>query len=548
MSEEPTRPWRRATAWMRPARVAQAGLEAGPEGPGPAAEADDEPCGAGIGELPAGLYRMVSGVDREAVPVPEEQAARLGDPMATLFLRQGRFPVTVTELLDGLPPGLPAPQVYLVGEAGRIDPAEAPELPRDLRFAIACKTRGSAVDLLVSTGAGGDPAQTFLQVAAWDQAAGLFNYYLRIGPAWIWAGDSWSALEEPSRGKGCFDSHVNGSVVMKELKAPWANWRSMAADILLAPDDPLRRDPLYRSSIGAETLELTVRALVSRWTAARVRKVSEGGTVDHPDRLLRHLFTSTTVNLASSAVESAQVRPGGPPLTLPVSFWLNADVLLDVLGLPLTVPLPQAPPELYRRALAEFGFRLAERSSGFSRPGDTFFAFPYPEPALEDNDVVRHLLARGLVSERFASCALMLDFPNPVFSADRARLMAYVPAGPVPSGELGERTAAAVVAAAAGLPTDSPEARFAADWALPEDERTARFGARLDAYLQRVTELIATEQGFFDYVRLAESRRRSFRALRLNEFELTLPVTDIPATDPPRLMREDGTVVAQAQP
>lgn len=557
MSEQPTQVRRRATAWQpTPAAGTAAAERVGAAEPAGAAERgaaapageEDEPCGAGTDGLPPGaLYRKVHGVDPEPVAFTAEELERLGDPMAALFFRRGLFPTTVRELLDGLPAGGPPPQVYLVSEAGRIDPAEAPGLFRDMRFAIACKAQRTTVDLLVSTGAGGDPAAVFLQVAAWDQAAGVFNFYLRAGGAWVWAGDSWSALEPRSRGKGCFDSHVNGSVVMKELKAPWFNWKSQAADVLLAPDDPLHDDPLYRQVIGAETLELTVRALVSRWTTARVRRVAGGGTVEHPDRLLRQVFTTTTVNLATTARESAQVRAGGPPLTVPTSFWFNGDALLDVLGLVTTVPLPQIDAGLYARSLEVFGFRLEERFSGFVRPGDAFFAFPYPEASLEDNAVVQQLVLRGLVSERFAACALMTDFPNPVFSTDRARLAAYAPAGPVPADELGERTARAIVEAARELPADSPEARFAADWALPDGERPAVFGARLDAYLRRVTERIATEEGFHDYVRLAESRRRQFRALRLNEFDLTLPVTDIPATDPLLRMREDGTVAPQPQ-
>jgi hypothetical protein len=73
-------------------------------------------------------------------------------------------------------------------------------------------------------------------------------------PRWVWAGDSNLALAEPSRGQGCFDSHVNGSVVMKELKSPWNNWQSMKATIQLADQDPLRQDPLYGQLKGQRIL------------------------------------------------------------------------------------------------------------------------------------------------------------------------------------------------------------------------------------------------------------------------------------------------------
>jgi hypothetical protein len=514
---------RRATAW--------------PSAPALAAAAE-----AGGGRLRAQtLYRGVSGVDRDPVPMPAEQSAALRDPMAEVFFRRGRWPMTLEDVLDGLnrAGALPDQSVYLVGEAGQIPPDEAPELRRDFRFAVSRAVPGKDPDLLVSS----DPGSAFLQVAAWDPVARLFNYYMRISPAWIWTGDSWSALAPESRGKGCFDSHVNGSVVMKELKQPWSNWQSMAATIRLAPDDPLRDHPLHREVIGAERLELTVKGLVSRWTAARLAAVAGDGTVRQPDRLLRQLFTSTTVNLASTCTQSAAVTPDGADLVLPLGFWLNADALLNELELPVTAEsAPSVPAALYLDSLTQFGFRLEERASGFSRPGDTFFAFVVPEAAYEDNDVVGQLVRGGLVPARFAACALMVDFTNPVFSPARARLLRYVPTAPVPASTWCDDIAAAIVSAAKGLPADGPEAEFSRHWALPQADWRRIFAERLDAYLEKTAARARTASGFRDCTRLAESRRRAFRQMRLHEFALTLPTTDIPADAPPLRMNEDGTV------
>ncbi|WP_189786664.1 hypothetical protein [Streptomyces capitiformicae] len=514
---------RRTTAWPAAATAAVA--------------AADE----GGGLRPGTLYRGVSGVDRGPAPMPAGQFAGLRDPMATVFFRQGRWPMTLEEVLDGLTAAgeLTAQSVYLISEAGQIPPDEAPGLRRDFRFAISRAAPGRDPDLLVSS----DPGSVFLQVAAWDPVARVFNYYMRISPAWIWTGDSWSSLAPESRGKGCFDSHVNGSVVMKELKQPWSNWQSMSATIQLAPDDPLRDNPLYRQVIGAERLELTVKGLVSRWTTARLSAVVADGMVAHPDHLLRQLFTSTTVNLASTSTQSATVTSGGRDLPLPLGFWLNADALLNDLGLPVGMEtVPTAPASLYADSLTAFGFRLEEQVSAFSQPGDTFFAFVVPEPAYEDNDVVRQSVKQGLVPARFAACALMVDFTNPVFSPVRAHLMRYVPTAPVPASTWCDDIASAVVATARTLPADSPEAEFARNWAVPEADWPGVFAQRVDVYLEKVTARIRTASGFDDCVRLTESRRRAFREMRLNEFALTLPTTDIPADAPRLRMNEDGTV------
>ncbi|MGW7255271.1 hypothetical protein [Streptomyces sp. NPDC054834] len=517
---------RRATAWMR-----TTGLE----------EVDAAHAPGSTVLEPGRLYRGITGRDDRARPVSDEELAALDDPMAVEFFRAGMFPTTVQDLLSGLPPTATASRkVYLISEAGQIPPDAIGE--RDMRFAITTAVEASQVDLLVSTQAGGDPEVGFLQVAAWDPEAKVFNFYARLGSSWVWSGNSWHALEPESRGRGCFDSHVNGGVVMKELRIPWLNWQSERATVRLAEDDPLRHDQLFQQVIGAQQLELTVRSLITRWTAARLAAVTANGVVDHPDRLLRHLFTSTTVNLTSTDRQSSNITADSPELTLPTGFWLNQDVLFDDLRLFTQAVPPRAPAARYLAGLTRFGFRLEEKHSAFSQAGDTFFAFVVPEAAHEDNEVVRQMVRKGLVSARFAACVLMVDFPNPVFSPARSHLMQYVPTTPTKAVELCGKLAQAILEAARNLPANSPEGRFAEHWQVPEDDWRAVFGQRVDAYLRKVTEHIRTESGFDDYVRLAEYRRRQFRLRKLNEFELTLPVTDIPPGAPPLAMREDATV------
>jgi hypothetical protein len=379
----------------------------------------------------------------------------------------------------------------------------------------------------------------------WDQAAGLFNYYMRLDGSWVWAGNSYSALAPGSRGQGCFDSHVNGSMVMKELKQPWLHWQSMNATILVAADDPLRRNPLYRSFSGAEDLEDTVRAGVSRWTSARLKHaVTPDGQVSDLDRLLRQLCTTTTVNLASSVTVSSTVADNpAKPLTLPLGFWLNVDSLLHDLGIPARFVPPGAAGQLYLDSLARYEFALAEGE--FRQPGDAFFAFVVPEAAFEDIEVINQLVRRGVISAQFAASVLMVDFPNPVFSPARAKLLDYVPptASVDPAGGgVSQQVAKLIMQAAGDLGPDSPEARFAEHWRLPDAEWRDVFAQRIQDYITAVTVRIGTVQGFDDYVRLAESRRREFKSRRLNEFALTLPVTNIPNDAPLLQMNQDGTI------
>jgi hypothetical protein len=530
---------RRATAWTRTSAAEEVGTARASEA---LHDIADGGCGPGSAALePGRLYRGISGRDDRVRPVSDEELAALGDPMAVEFFRVGMFPTTVQDLLSKLPAAAAASRkVYLISEAGHIPPDAIGE--RDMRFAITTAVGGGQVDLLVSTQAGGHPQEGFLQVAAWDPEARVFNFYARFTSGWVWAGNSWDALEPDSRGKGCFDSHVNGGVVMKELRIPWINWQSERATIRLADDDPLRHDQLFQEVVGAQRLELTVRSLITRWTAARLAAVTANGVVDHPDRLLRHLFTSTTVNLTSTDRQSSNITADSSELTLPTGFWLNQDVLFDDLRLSTQAAPPRAPAARYVAGLTRFGFRLEEKYSAFSQPGDTFFAFVVPEAAHEDNEVVRQMVRKGLISARFAACVLMVDFPNPVFSPARRHLMQYVPTTPTRTGTLCDKVAEAISEAARTLPDDSPEGRFAGHWQVPDDAWRTVFGQRVDAYLRKVAEQIRTESGFNDYVRLAESRRRQFRLMKLNEFELTLPVTNIPPGAPSLAMSEEATV------
>jgi hypothetical protein len=526
---------RRATAWPRPIMNEIVAAQ------------------AGLAQLaPSTVYRFVMGVDSEPTVMPQAQLEGLADPMGIL-LHQGKFPLTVHDLLAALDAAgtLPLQRSYLVSEAGQIPSTAASSLHRDRRFAIT-RARAATVDLLISTGATGDPATTFLQVMGWDDPGGRFNYYMRLDQAWVWAGDSYSALAPESRGQGCFDSHVNGSMVMKELKQPWLHWQSMNATILVGPDDPLRREPLYHSLSGAEDLELTVRAGVSRWTAARLKHaVTPEQQVSDLDRLLRQLCTTTTVNLASSVTASSTVANNpAKPLSLPLGFWLNVDLLLNDLGIPARFVPPGVPGQLYLDSLARYDFALVEGE--FRQSGDTFFAFVVPEAAFEDIELVNQMVRRGFISAHFAASVLMVDFPNPVFSAARATLLAYVPTTATmdpAGGGVSQQVAEAIVQAAGNLPAESPEAQFAENWQLAETQWRDVFAARIQNYMTAVTLRIGTTGGFDDYVRLAESRRREFKPRLLNEFTLTLPVTNIPPDAPLLQMNLDGTISKKpAQP
>ncbi|ADB14976.1 hypothetical protein Psta_0283 [Pirellula staleyi DSM 6068] len=478
----------------------------------------------------------------------------LRDPFGKFVISQGRFPLTLRKLLeqfDKAESRLDEQQNFVVADGGQILwNAETEFVERSMRFAIT-RFNAQGDSVLISTAVPFDSESQFLQLLAWDASNEVFNYYERRNGTWIWAGNSYHALREPTRGKGPFDSHVNGSLVMKELKFPWMHWHSMASiisDDVLAPSDLLRTDPIWRSKLGADDFEIAVvRPGIRKWTEARTKKFVRDHSSENASNareILRHLFETTTVNLIASGEQSRSITDQSS-VKLPITFFLNSDVLFDLLELEPEIVVPSVAGEFYRESLRTFEFKL--QTNNFEQPGDTHFAFIVPEAAFEDNLVVAELLKQSVVSARFVACVLMVDFANPISSSSRELLLKYIPDRmAIRDGVLDLEAQFIANVEAAISETDesdpaSPEQQFLSHWNLGDAWKQA-FESRVEAYFQAIQQRLGTQHGYDDYIRLAESRRREFRRRPLSEFDLTLPVTNIPADAPLLQMFEDGRV------
>jgi hypothetical protein len=506
-------------------------------------------------QLAAGsVYRFLLGKDVEPfLLAPERVKAEFHDPFAELVLASGEpLPVTARSLLAALDArnndaaGLPVQNSFVVADGGQIPwSPETAALQRQLRFLITrAKLPGTPADLFISTSAAFDSPTTFLQVIGWDPVLKAYRFYDRRDGAWIFAGSSWDALVPPTRGKGPFDSHVNGALNMKELKMPWQNWHSEAAGIkdeILDPADPLRAEKLWTARSPAQELERTfIRPGIARWMQARFAACINGGRLTRLPEFMRHLLETTTVNLASSVAENGQLATLDR-FKLPLTFFFNSDALLNTLGLEPDIAVPEVDAGLYRKCLTEFD--VAVTDGNFRFPGDTHFVFVVPEPAFEDLPVLEALLSASVISRKLAACVLMVDFPNPVFSGRRAALMKYVPASAAIGGQSDlPEFVAAMEQAAAALPPESPEAEFLANWRLPDNEWQHAFARRIEEFMANVGARLNSATALPDIFRLAESRRREFRRRPLAEFRLTTPVTNIPESAALLGLTTDGQV------
>ena len=187
-------------------------------------------------------------------------------------------------------------------------------------------------------------------------------------------------------------------------------------------------------------------------------------TIERPETLLRHLLTTTSVNIVTAAQES-ETDPSGGRFRLPITAFLDRGGLLDALEVEVSNGAPSARWDFYRRSVEEHGYELRDESGQLAHRGDVHFAFPAPERAFEDDVIVSELTRRGILSRRAAACLLMVDFPNPVFSRRRESLLRHVPATSQRADgqwDLEVRLVDSILDAS--VTDDSPEAEFRRYW------------------------------------------------------------------------------------
>ncbi len=481
---------------------------------------------------------------REVTPVEMEaiELEKLKDPFAELILKRNFFPTTLKQVLEVVDRdtdstnGLPEQLSFVIADGGQIAwTPETQNVDRQFRFAVVRRGSSKNADLMVSTSFEIESEETFLQVIAWDESAGAYQFYDRRGGSWIWAGSSWDALSQDTRGKGPFDSHVNGSLNMKELKDPWINWHSMAAsiDASLAPDDPIRNEALWTGKSRGDIFETEiVRPGVRRWTKSRFDRSIVDGKLRNAREFFRQIFETTTVNLVSSREPYGSIDDD-TTIRLPLEFFFNSDAFLNTLELTISAPQPKVKGLTYLNAVDHFEVELTDGISKFK--GDTHFVFLVPEVAFEDLVVLTELIERELLSPKLAASILMVDFSNPVFSERRASLLKYVPEtiGVGNTEELSAIFVNGVRSQTSSIPGNSPEQEFLFNWET--ENWQSEFALRIDDFLTRVQQNLDGKEEFLSVFALAESRRREFRKRPLAEFRLTTPKTNIP--EDARLLR-----------
>jgi len=506
-------------------------------------EATQRPCQSlEMADLPGPrLYRFVLGEDEQ----PSDELEELGDVFGAEVLGAGRFPRTALELLDQIDAagntavGRSTEKSFVVGEGINL----GGQADSNLRVIVTRGEGADGPDLMLSAGS---PQATSIEVMAWDPREGGFNFYRTANAqaAWIFAGRSRHALESSTERHGVFESHRSGTFLMKELTSPWTHWHSSRTP---APDDAMLPEDLrgHRWVLPADQAEGTLhraddcekqvaRPAIRRWAKHRLAGQPDAAQLR---RAFRQLLQSDAVNLSSSPTSSATIEADS--LNLPSSFFFDSEAF-RILGLPGTAAF-QVEGRFYAETLRRFKVRL-EDGRGFTREGDTQFAFLVPERAEEDQAVLRELVGDRHISKRLAACLLMVDFPNPVFSARRRSLLSHLPEEARSPADFSEAFRASIE----GGTDDSagPEAEFGELWAASETVcPSIAFEERLRAYYDAVAERLKTPDGIDDIFKLAESRRAVVRAMPIHESRLLFATSRISSDGVARTMTSTATLI-----
>lgn len=516
--------------------------------------ADDQTCSA-LASLDGlrrdRLHRFIVGRDQSPTTISPED---LGDPFAQLVLRQSPHPTNSDQVIrqlqaavgEGDPRGVE--RAFVVGEGSQLSTA-GPRIQRALRFVV---TLGIGdVDVILSTAS---PDSDSVEVMAWDSAAGGFNYYRTTanGGPWVFGGNSADAIRPDTTGKGPFESHTGGNLLMKELRFPWVHWHStvpgavaISQEVLEGSVDGHRWGRVVGDGDGtldgADVLETQVAMpSIDRWTTARFEAIRSGREPARLKQLFRHVVTTPTVNLVSSNTRSSAAAEGAP-VDLPPQFFVDSETFTgrDSLGL-ASPPALVIPADIYRDILAEFDVRLANNGT-VVQTGDTFFAFVIPERAFEDIAVTK-ALREVVVTERLLAALLLVDFANPVFSPVRERLLQAfsdqdgLPSDPAVFSE-------AVAEQLRGELDETTRSDFFSIWDAGEAWRDAA-NQTLTTYYSLLTQRLAEEPAVVcrEWFRLAESRRRLVRQMKIFESPLLLATSN--AAEENLRMRPDAVVVS----
>jgi len=375
------------------------------------------------------------------------QLSGLEDPFAQLILREGEgCPKSFAAIVEKLEAADEAcggtNQTRVISES-----AANTGKPGPFR-AVTSRSCGDRKrwELVFSFGTSVDaPLASNVEVAAFDRASGVFNYYDMVGGGIAFFGNSKDFIDlGPGNGetRKCARCHTGGGLIMKELDSPWLHWDtdnhlSLAGreELFATPAPSLPAAHALRTKkrvLGEFADGANMQGLVEEgnreWNKHRIVHLKNTGDVT---RLLEPLFCETEVNLGSGVGDDVTELVRVPN-----------DALSDFGGSSVRVNDGQ-----YRTLIKETRGQRVASAIGFESGalevkdltrdngqvvGDVAFDFTFIERSAADRNFVDNLTDGfsiegnefpALVTKEFADDVLRMDLTRQVFSKKRCGLL-----------------------------------------------------------------------------------------------------------------------------
>ncbi|KAI8715144.1 Tyrosinase-Cu-bd domain-containing protein [Fusarium sp. LHS14.1] len=401
--------------------------------------------------------------------------------------------------------------------------------------------------------------------------------------AWNYFGHSQDAFGDASY-LGPFNGHVNGACIMKELHEPWIHWlgnetgsfkSSLSADDIkefrslpwLTEEDS---DVLSAINTNPNVLENAIIRGVDHWfdTRRSLDFLSPSGKMKQsPSKIPRwvaHRFLTTTINIGCTLSKAGKyilppnhlydkellsaVSQDFMPTTLQPIFFDESDYKKAVKNLQLCILMPAGDddkPDVVlpwhflggdkrddpQRKDLRF-MKLQDNSEGLS-PFNIIHASHEDAVGVQKMQSIQESSDlgdtdsesfTGLFSAQTFNAIMMVDFWNPIYSWKRGILMQYVPINAAlhdKEYDLDARFVEKVRNSPNARLEDTPEYEFLQLLDVDVDTHKDAIISYHKAIQTRMEkDPVGTSE---DYLTLAESRRRIYRPLPLDEFGPTMP-------------------------
>jgi hypothetical protein len=358
-----------------------------------------------------------------------------------------------------------------------------------------------------------------LEIMAFDETAGVFNYYKETDGQMAFFGNSHDFISKGPGGpgvtseRGCANCHTGGGPIMKELNSPWTHWADGAFATPGADELVTNREEVFGRLMRAEDLEnFVVEKGYKTWNEHRIDFWLERGDTQE---LLRPLFCPVEINLEAGSSENING-----------TFVRHSNL---VRFFPIKTDSSE-----YMAVAQDVGVRFPGH---LSTVPDTFLTVDRSEA---DRLYANALVKRGIVDEQFVKEVAYVDMTRPVFSDDRCDLLQHAPS--IPADEL---DAAALrdgfidnLAADGGAPADMLRRLFERSQSgspLDIDKQAKTYGSRCNTRLSLLPDLfklrsLGRKLAYPSDGHLDSADGSAERPVSVLEFPQTMPEDDIVVT------------------